>query len=387
MDFFEYFSIEKKDEYIPLLKAAESDCEKYGDAIFDFERHGIFTYTSSHIAEIASEAKKDPLDRLYCYFLAEVLSTKNKALVASASQPKEKGVSEKYDFLPMFGMLWHIDGMVEGLKKRGVDSDVIYLTKNMFENQLGDFILLNHRYGISDYVTWLEGFLENRLLRVGRFNFERRKLGGKFVILKNGNTLVPAPDGVKFHRSGRVFGSVGCEDEAGAFTASFTEDSGAYLVYEIENGICKNTVKRLPKSEWEVFLTPESDVIDVHIPTGGPLEYENNTADFIRGFELINRAFGGVYKAFHLHSWLLEPELPRLMGKTTNLTRFCSRFTLYPGKSGGEEVFEYLYNLGEVPPLEQLEEKSSFQRSVKKYLLDGNHFYGGHGVMLPTDLR
>ena len=385
MDFFGHFGFEKNDVALSLLEKAKADDAKYGDAIYDFEKYGIFTYTASHIKELADEAKKDKMNRLYCYFLARVLESGNKKLVSSFSQPKEKGVSELYDFLPMFGILRRVEDMISGLNKAGVDPDVVYLTKNMFENQLGDFVLLNHRYGISDYVTWLEAFLENRIIRIGRFNFERRSLGGNYIILKKGDELVPAPDGVRFHRSGRVFGSIGCDDETGSFTADLSEDEKGFTVYKIENGVCKDRKIFLPKPDWEVFLTPESKVIDVHIPTGGPLVYETDTADFIRAFETFNRCFGGGFKAFHMHSWLLEPLLPSIMGRVTNLTRFSDRFTLYPAKSGGEEVFEYLYNLKEAPDPATLEENSSFRRAVKKFLLEGNHFYGGNGVMLPIE--
>ncbi len=353
-----------------------------GDSILRFEDAGIFTWLSADLCRIRKRAKEDPDNLLYCYFLAEVLRTGDNALIGQVSHPLKEKNDELYDTLPLFSILERIPDMKSALRKRGVPEDVIADTAEMLQNQTGDHIALYKRCGIAPYVEWMMRFLTCRILRVGRFNLEMTVYDGAFDFFQNESGKIAAlPREGTFHKNGQVLGSVGCENADSSFSA-FAEDAADY--YEglaVENGTVQNRRIRLPKDRWRKTVTAGTPVISVHIPSGGALTPEICTADLKRGKEIINRCFGD-YPVLYCHSWLLDPTLRSILGKETNLTRFGDRFCRVPVMSPGMDVFEYVYNLREMPPIDTLPEKSTLERCVKSHLQNGGHVWGAAGVMM-----
>ena len=110
------------------------------------------------------------------------------------------------------------------------------------------------------------------------------------------------------------------------------------------------------------------------------MNYESDSADFVRAEELIEKTLGA-FKLFYCNSWLLDPQLKKILGKETNLTRFADRFIRFPAKSNGKSVFSYLYLTRNYDPA-MLPEKTSMQRAVKRHLVAGGHIYGAKGIVL-----
>ena len=74
-------------------------------------------------------------------------------------------------------------------------------------------------------------------------------------------------------------------------------------------------------------------------------------------------------------SWLLDPQLPEVLGEDSNIGRFCRRFTpvFTPGK--GEAVFDFVF-LGHTPDeRESLPEDTSLQRALKAHYMAGKAIY------------
>jgi hypothetical protein len=380
--FLEKFEIGVECEnFARYYELAKKDFSEKQNEIMDFEKYGIFTYMKADLAAIRDEIVKDSDNVLYCYFLYRAIEADDKSAIKALSRPKACLLDEKYDILPLFSLLCGIPQMIESHEKMGLDKDITEATCNMFENQVQDFVDLNHRYGVSHYVMWLLHFINCDIIRIGRFNFEKCIYKSPFEIFERGGVLKALPKGVTFHRSGQVLGSIGCESEDGSFTADIEETDESYIGYNVENGICKNEKITLDKSEWKKVLTYGDTVVSVHIPTGGKMTDEICERDFSRCREVFDKSFGG-YKAFYCNSWLLDPQIKTLMGKETNLTKFADRFEKFPTKSNGGDVFEYVYMLPSTTLPENLPENTSFGVAVKKHLMSGGHIYGSKGVFL-----
>ena len=369
---------DRMNEY--FAKAEALYAEK-GDDILDFERYSIFTYMKDDICRIRDEIKTDKDNIIYCYFLYEAVKEDDRAAIKILSYPNKQLKEEKYDFLPMFSLLYAVPIMVDGLKKRGVPDDIIDATLNMFENQTQDFIDLNHRYGINCYVSWLMKFVRNEIIRVGRFNFEICKYDVDYDVFENNGRLAVLPKGIVYHKSGQVLGSIDCTDEEGSFTGDITETDEYYEGLLIENGLAKNETRRLYKSEWKKVMTKGDTVINYHIPTGGKLDHELCEIDIQRGKKIIDDCFGGI-KGFFCLTWIIDPQIKEIMGRETNLTKFADRFEKFPLKSQGHDIFEYVFVCSPDTPLEELPEKSGFAKAIKNHLLAGGRIWGAQGVAL-----
>ena len=384
--FLEKFAITPDEEAaLPYFEAAKSRLEKEGNEIFNFEKYGIYTYMAQDLAAVRDALALDADNALFAYFLHEVLKKRDRALLKDVCSPRAADKDERYDTLPVFSMLAEVPAMKAEHARRGIPADVSHDTACMFENQMQDFMDLNHHLGIRGYVFWMLSFLDLKILRVGRFNLEYTTFGNDYAVFDTEKGLLIMPTAGRFHRSGQMLGSIGCEDEEGAFDASLTETEDAFIGYPVVNGLCKNEKITLKKSDCRRVLSKGDKAISVHIPSGGPMTEEACRTDLRRGGEIIKECLGD-FKAFYCSSWLLDPQIPALLGKETNLTRFGNRYERAPIMSFGGGVFEYVFLTSSKTPLDELKAETSFAKTVKAHLKAGGHIYGAVGVFKTEDL-
>lgn len=382
--FLNKYDIEPKNEIPNLMNYYSEAAEmysKFGNEIMNFEKYNIFTYMKEDISRLRDSLLLEPDNVIYCYFLYLALKNNDTEAIKLLAKPKKTLKDEKYDILPLFSLLYRVPSMIEEHKKRGIPSDVTTDTCNMFENQVQDFVNLFHRYGISEYVGWMKGFVDCKIIRIGRFNFEITSYKSPYDIFENkDNILKILPYGQTFHKSGQILGSVGCEDTEDSFSADIIETDEYYEGCVVIDGLCINKKTKLYKTEWKKFLTKGDAIVSIHIPTGGKMTPDICGRDLKKCREIVTKCFGS-FKAFYCSSWLLDPQIKGIIGKETNLTHFSDRFEKFPLKSNGNDVFEYVYGLPSPPQnLEELPETSSFSKAIKQHLLCGKHIYGANGV-------
>jgi len=381
--FCEYFEIAYNPELEVFYHNALKDHELLGDKIFEFEHLGIFTYLSDELKSIQDELKKDEKNAIYCYFLYRVAEKYKSSVLRSVCWPKKSLESKYFDTLPLFSLLWAVPKMLDWHKEKGVPNDVTQSTLGMFENQIGDFASLFGRVGIAKYVDWMRDFVTCKILRIGRFNFEIEK-AWDFAVFTNGPKICIMPRETLIHKSGRVLGSVGCEDTDGSFEADIVEADEYFEGYPTKDGLCEDKKIRLYKSEWKKVLDNGDLVISVHIPAGEPLDFDKNTEDLRRAAKIFESIYGRIH-AFYCNSWMLDPSIEKIQGKKTGLTRFGDRFVRFPTKSKGKSVFTYLFNTAKTDDIDALPENTSMQRAIKAHLKSGGHIYGAQGIILIDD--
>ena len=367
-----------------LTDRAEYAYEMRGTDIMQFEKYNIFDVMKDDIAAIRDQALKNADLVRYCYFLSEIIREDNHALISHFSSPLKERKDEVYDLLPLFALLDHIPQMISNLREQNVPESIIADTCEMFQNQVGDFLKLNHRFGVSDYVSWLCLFLRCKIIRVGRFNLEMTTYREPFEILTNGKSCVALPNQVIFHQSGNVLGSIGCENADNSFEATFVESDCYFRGLAIENALCKPQAVQYDKKEWKHIITYGTPIISIHIPSGGSLYPDVCEQDLARGKEIINQCFGE-YRHLFCKSWLLDPQLGEMLDRRGNLHAFAKRFLRFPIKSNGMGVFEYVFACAPNTPLESLPENTTLAKSIKRHLLSGGHIHGACGIIMDTE--
>ncbi len=128
-------------------------------------------------------------------------------------------------------------------------------------------------------------------------------------------------------------------------------------------------------------LTPESKVLNVHIPASGePLSEELAIDSFKRAKEFYKDIIEGPI-AFKCSSWLLYPEHEHMLDKSSNIYKFMKMFDyLDYGIKKNNWDSHRIFGTYEMRP-EYLPEKTSLQRAYKKHLLAGGKTGYGVGVL------
>lgn len=127
-------------------------------------------------------------------------------------------------------------------------------------------------------------------------------------------------------------------------------------------------------------LTPESRVINVHIPrTGTPLDPESCDRSFRLAKEFFREETGPVC-AFVCDSWLLYPENREILSPTSNTHRFLSRFDIieWDIKKNRGDLWR-LFDTKETNP-DRLPADTSFRRRYVQHLKRGGKVGSGYGV-------
>lgn len=145
---------------------------------------------------------------------------------------------------------------------------------------------------------------------------------------------------------------------------------------------------RLGRLQYEI-IAPAEDItcnqrevkagqraLNLHIPQGSPLfpaqcvESLREAEDFFQGYEEIT-----------CHSWLLNPVLKQLLGADSNIVRFQSLFDIYSLDASSRQAEERVFGRVEEKP-DRYPERTSLQKALKRYLLEGGRVGSGYGAVL-----
>ncbi|MBQ9785745.1 MAG: DUF5596 domain-containing protein [Clostridia bacterium] len=130
-------------------------------------------------------------------------------------------------------------------------------------------------------------------------------------------------------------------------------------------------------------LTPESRVINVHIPrTGTPLDAASCDEAFSLAAAFFEKTLGDAPTAFVCHSWLLYPVNERLLPKRSNVRAFMERFDIIESSDYGDDHPD-LWRLFDRPYTgdpDRLPYDSSFRRAYVDHIKAGGKTGEGFGV-------
>ena len=238
--------------------------------------------------------------------------------------------------------------------------------------------------------TWYQRTaVEAILYRTGRLEIEiNLKFGERITVFENiatGEIVSLATKG-KFHRDGMILGSKYYEDEEGSFEAAIEETDEAWIGFAYDERGFADTTKKvtLAKNEWKVLIKPGDPVVGLHIPPGGGMTPEKVDAAFAEAKEFLATCYPNFdYKAFKCESWLMDPQLAKILGEDSNITKFVNRFIPACCRSGGRGVFNFVFlqpNPAAVV-VEDLPDDTTLRRKIKQLYLDGGCIYEMHGFI------
>lgn len=121
---------------------------------------------------------------------------------------------------------------------------------------------------------------------------------------------------------------------------------------------------------------PGQAALDVHIPAGGPLDFEECEASYRDAAGFFDKYFPSpVRRVATCTSWLLDDQLAEFLPETSNIIRFQRAFTLVPGgRDADEGVRRFVFlNRGHTEP--DPTPRTRLERGVLAHFAAGRHFW------------
>ncbi|MBE6645847.1 MAG: hypothetical protein E7612_10845 [Ruminococcaceae bacterium] len=233
--------------------------------------------------------------------------------------------------------------------------------------------------------SWLTLYTKAIIVDHKGFNYQPHSWMHDSMVLKNKKTdeRVIVMTGGVFHKDGLFLGSAGITDEEGSFEAEFNEYTDMIFAHPVKCGRVQPNVQKYDKSEWKVVLRKGDDVVSLHIPRNTNLDPDYVSESFKEGCELVKKLYPDLsVKCLICNSWLMEPELAKILGPDAKLSKFTTRFEKHPIKdTTGAGCLGYVWP-GEKGPIEERSERTTLQRGIKKLMLEGNFIRGTAGIIL-----
>lgn len=273
----------------------------------------------------------------------------------------------------------------------------IYKAKGISErvwiDTLGDMAIWMQQYysehgewGLGQ-VGWLIRHMTGRLFQLGRFQFAFMAYNKPFKAFRNRSTgviAVLAESGVRFRADGQADGTNGVYDSESGWLSVYDYDGGDHTGNPIANAAAVREPVRLSDREWELVLETGDNVLDVHIPASGKMTYELCRESYRTAIKFAAEFYPeSPFKGFVCSSWLLAPQLPRLLPADSNIVRFQSDYNVTPVKSDEKQTLERVFGFGtKLEDLPSFPRDTSLQKTVYDYLASGGFIHGAAGFIM-----
>lgn len=138
---------------------------------------------------------------------------------------------------------------------------------------------------------------------------------------------------------------------------------------------------QLPRNvTWNNAHFPASTpVLEVHIPSGEPLDPDAALASIHQAPAFYKKYFGKQFALFHCHSWLLSPGLKTLLPEHSRIIQFQNLFAVYTADNEERQAEERVFGFLSDDP-HKYPENTSLQKALKQHLQNGNEITMGAGI-------
>ena len=246
-------------------------------------------------------------------------------------------------------------------------------------------------------IHWLKNYMDNRLFRVGRFEFlvhpAPEWLPAIYRSRRNGRTIALCRDGWRLTPDGFQAGS---PEQAGAadenpeteLTIAVLEESGGRIrgipINPATGRAELNRREELDLDEYHPVLSAHELVPSMHIPGGGGMTLELARESLNQAVEFFRRYFHKELRGICCSSWILSPdwltELP-----DSNLARFMREVYLTPLPETKRAGLFFVYGRDD-GDLSRYPADNSLRRAFRRLIDAGRPLRTGGMFILTADL-
>ncbi|MDP2991048.1 MAG: hypothetical protein Q8O57_10865, partial [Kiritimatiellota bacterium] len=239
---------------------------------------------------------------------------------------------------------------------------------------------------------WLRNYVrDNIYVRLGRLEFWARPYGGGATVFRHrqsGATMALAEEGACFNSEGYMDESAHQPARGPNWTATLRLTLDAVRGYPITPwGKAVRREIELTSADWDLVLTKDDPVYDLHIPTGGSMGLDKVVDAFRRAHQFFRTQFpsrAGV--AIVCSSWICSPLIADALGPDANLANFAREVYLHPIAFTGPESLWFIF-LQDKFDLATAPRETRVQRAVADYLGQGHIWRNGAMFFMVDDLE
>ncbi|MBR0459962.1 MAG: DUF5596 domain-containing protein [Victivallales bacterium] len=264
---------------------------------------------------------------------------------------------------------------------------VVHMCNNNYRKMYG-------RPGVYyNQMSWLRHYAQEPIFRLGRIEYWlKQNQSHPFTIYRNihDRRIVAFPEpGIRHDEHGWSYDeSIPNAYQNGSWLSELEVKDGFITGTPIDpRGFVRREKVRLPLAEWELFLTKGSWILENHIPSGGNMTLELLRQSYEMAREFFPKYFPEMQpRATLCASWIMNPQLQRILPETANLVRFQRELFLLPRTCSGPGGLWFIFL--QEPPYdpEKLPRDTSLQRAVADFLKTGEPWRVGDSILLLDDI-
>lgn len=231
---------------------------------------------------------------------------------------------------------------------------------------------------------WLSNYARAGIFRLGRLTFKAGHCGLQFRAFANRDTgevtvLCEATD--KYRADGLADGTNDISDpDAWTPVLEIGEDT---IVGHPVTADC--TAQRepisLPADQWRQVMAPGDEIVEVHIAGGSKMAHD----ECVEAYRLALDFFPGYYPSmkfagFTCWSWLLDPNLAKILPPEANIVRFQRDFHQLPVPADEGQAYDLVFGDSSIDPT-RVTPTTSLQRAIVEYVTAGHRLRSAGGII------
>ncbi len=267
----------------------------------------------------------------------------------------------------------------------GIPEEITLATLRDINIWIDNFKSFTGRWGLSEYF-WLVKHYSSNLFQIGLFQYELHPFPDWCYVFENSSTgeQIVLASSTDVNATGHVRGSSGEDDLQ--FKTDFKLVDSTYQGYVIDTnkGIILNKKVQLPVKDWRLILQPGDITLFVHIRQGVKMDYHACLDSFDKAKKFYFEFFPEIKPtALISNSWLLDPNMANILNEGSNIVRFMGLFHKVPVYAKVPMILERVFGFGtKMDDISKAPEKTTLQRNLKSYLLQGGKVYTTGGYIL-----
>ena len=240
-------------------------------------------------------------------------------------------------------------------------------------------------------VSWFQSHINLRLISLGRLQFNTAFSYCCTTMMfrhRTSHEVKALFAAEKRFTAAGILDDLQEEPSENSWISSWEESSDAWEGCPVStDGFVGRAPVRLLKADWEAVLNPGDPVIAVHIPESGPLKPASCRESLFRARDFFSEFLPDYHwKAFFCDSWLLDPQLAKILAPASNILTFQKNGYMIPFPGESDTIFRCFGVKGARDGVGTVPLRTSLQHAFAKFLKEGNRFHYGAAVLLRDDL-
>lgn len=320
----------------------------------------------------------------YCLFGLKEYSSSNLIRQWPPARCLEKFLGENAGMFYLLLLISGVEIMKSVHKEHAVPRRIIQDTLSDINCRLETYRTEHGSFGLSPgQLTWLVLHIRGEIYRLGRLQFQLALSKFRLRAFRNVSAhevIAVSESGVDYLENGQLPGSSYSGERGRIWTSRMDISSGRVTGNPVlPTGRALEKKISLPVEEWVQVLAPEDPVLAIHIPRGGPMDFQLCGESFRAAMEFFPSHFPAWdFEAFTCSSWLLDSRLEKLLPPESNIVRFQKEGYLFPGISDPDALLAAVF--GAVPEdISKAPRDTFLRRAAADSILEGKNLYPGAG--------